>query len=413
MRIRSITSFFDPGLPDARTTLRVLAKISATLKKEISDQHFPVLSTRIATVPFPHFMIGKTTSDNLKIVSELDEETRLLGWDYLSLGPAQPGQAAGYSLIPEFLSKSERIFCSALIAEGGRLFPSAAAASAEIIHAASEISDDGFANLRFAALAQVPANTPFLPAAYHQKDMPPAISLAIECADVVIDAFSQNETISQGQEFLLSTFENAAHAMEQTIQRVLESSGVVFRGFDFSPAPFPIDSCSLAGGMEKLGLEHIGGIGSLAAVAVLADTLDRGRWHRAGFNGMMLPVMEDSVLARRAEMGMLSVHDLLLYCTVCGTGLDTIPLPGNTTREELMAVLMDVGTLSARLGKPLTARLMPLPGRKAGDRVHFDFDYFADSRVMALNAQKISSPLRDEDSIQFTPRKPAEFFPPL
>jgi uncharacterized protein (UPF0210 family) len=112
-------------------------------------------------------------------------------------------------------------------------------------------------------------------------------------------------------------------------------------------------------------------------------------------------------------MGMLSVHDLLLYCTVCGTGLDTIPLPGNTTREELMAVLMDVGTLSARLGKPLTARLMPLPGRKAGDRVHFDFDYFADSRVMALNAQKISSPLRDEDSIQFTPRKPAEFFPPL
>ena len=80
-----------------------------------------------------------------------------------------------------------------------------------------------------------------------------------------------------------------------------------------------------------------------------------------------------------------------------------LPLP------EAPAVLMDVGTISARLGKPLTARLMPLPGKKAGDRVHFDFDYFADSRVMALDAQKISSPLRDEDSIRFTPRKPGEF----
>lgn len=409
MRIRSITSFFDPGLPDAKTTLKLLAQLSATLQKEVSEHHFPVLSTRIATAPFAGFMTGKTTANNLQLASDLDEETRLLGWDYLSLGPAQPGQAAGYALIPELLSKSERIFCSAVLAQGGKLYPSAAAASAEIIHAASEISEDGFANLRFAALAHVPADTPFLPAAYHRAATPPAISLAIECADVVVNAFSPSQTLAQGQEFLLSTFEKAARAMEETILSVLEPSGVAFQGFDFSPAPFPIDDCSLAGGVENLGLEHIGGIGSLSAVAVLADTLDRGIWRRAGFNGMMLPVMEDSVLARRAEMGMLSVKDLLLYSTVCGTGLDTIPLPGDTTREELMAVLMDVGTLSARLGKPLTARLMPLPGKKAGDRVHFNFDYFADSRVMALDAQKISSPLRDEDSIRFTPRKPGEF----
>ena len=409
MRIRSITSFFDPGLPDAKTTLKLLAQLSASLRNEISDHHYPVLSTRIATVPFPGFMTGKTTAANLQLASDLDEETRLLGWDYLSLGPAQPGQTEGYALIPELLSRSERIFCSAILAQGGKLYPSAAAASAEIIHAASEISEDGFANLRFAALAHVPVDTPFLPAAYHRAATPPAISLAIECADVVVNAFSQSQTLAEGQEFLLSTFEKAARAMEETILRVLDHSVVVFQGFDFSPAPFPVDDCSLAGGVEKLGLEHIGGIGSLSAVAVLADTLDRGVWRRAGFNGMMLPVMEDSVLARRAEMGMLSVKDLLLYSTVCGTGLDTIPLPGDTTREELMAVLMDVGTLSARLGKPLTARLMPLPGKKVGDRVHFDFDYFADSRVMALDAQKISSPLRDEDSIRFTPRKPGEF----
>jgi len=78
----------------------------------------------------------------------------------------------------------------------------------------------------------------------------------------------------------------------------------------------------------------------------------------------MLPVLEDSVLARRAEEGLLSIKDLLLYATICGTGLDTIPLAGDTTLEQLKAVIMDIAVLSVRLDKPLTARLMPIPGKK-------------------------------------------------
>jgi uncharacterized protein (UPF0210 family) len=47
-------------------------------------------------------------------------------------------------------------------------------------------------------------------------------------------------------------------------------------------------------------------------------------------------------------------------------------------------VLIDLGALALRLNKPLTARLMPIPGKAAGDEVHFDFPYFADSRVIPL-----------------------------
>jgi len=148
---------------------------------------------------------------------------------------------------------------------------------------------------------------------------------------------------------------------------VPRSNEIEFLGFDFSPAPFPEDWCSLGGAIEKIGLEHIGGCGSLGAVAIIADTLDRGKWQRAGFNGMMLPVLEDSVLARRAEEGLLSIKDLLLYATICGTGLDTIPLAGDTTLEQLKAVIMDIAVLSVRLDKPLTARLMPIPGKKVGE----------------------------------------------
>ncbi|MCI0474746.1 MAG: DUF711 family protein, partial [Anaerolineales bacterium] len=80
---------------------------------------------------------------------------------------------------------------------------------------------------------------------------------------------------------------------------------------------------------------------------------------------------------------------LLLYSTVCGTGLDTIPLPGDTSVDALAAILLDLATLAVKLNKPLTARLMPIPGLRAGDATHFDFEYFANARVMDVNARAV------------------------
>jgi len=76
---------------------------------------------------------------------------------------------------------------------------------------------------------------------------------------------------------------------------------------------------------------------------------------------------------------------------VCGTGLDTVPLPGDTSPEQLYAILLDLAALAHRLDKPLTARLMPLPGKSAGDPTDFDFAYFANSRVMELQAKPLGN----------------------
>ncbi len=124
-------------------------------------------------------------------------------------------------------------------------------------------------------------------------------------------------------------------------------------------------------------------------MAFLAESIDRARFSRTGFSGLMLPVLEDAVLAERAAEGSLTITDLLLYSAVCGTGLDTIPLPGDVTEEQLAAVLLDLAALAQRLEKPLTARLMPVPGKLAGDPTGFDFAFFANSRVMAIHAQPL------------------------
>jgi len=114
-------------------------------------------------------------------------------------------------------------------------------------------------------------------------------------------------------------------------------------------------------------------------------------------------VLEDATLAARAADGSLTVNDLLLYSAVCGAGLDTIPLPGDTTVETLSAVLLDVAALALRLGKPLTARLMPIPEKQAGDPTGFDFAFFANSRVMGLRAAPLHGALAGNELLPLAP----------
>jgi uncharacterized protein (UPF0210 family) len=156
--------------------------------------------------------------------------------------------------------------------------------------------------------------------------------------------------------------------------------------------------------LEALGLEGFGGPGSLAASAFLTDTLDRARFTRTGFCGLMLAVLEDATLAARGAQGLLSVGELLMFSAVCGTGLDTIPLPGDVSKDQLAAILIDMGALALRLDKQLTARLMPLPGKKAGDLTAFDFEFFANSRVLSVPSASLSNLLAGDAVLDIRPR---------
>jgi hypothetical protein len=179
-----------------------------------------------------------------------------------------------------------------------------------------------------------------------------------------------------------------------------------FKGLDFTLAPFPQENASIGRALESLGVPAFGLPGSLFASAFLTDTLDRARFTRTGFNGLMLPVLEDSGLAQRAAENSLSVTDLLLCSAVCGTGLDVIPLPGDTNADQLYPLLLDLAALALRLNKPLTARLLPIPGKKAGDPTEFDFPYFANSRVLPLRSEKVSGALAGAEDVPLAPRYP-------
>ena len=49
-----------------------------------------------------------------------------------------------------------------------------------------------------------------------------------------------------------------------------------------------------------------------------------------------------------------------------------MPLPGDTSEEQIAHIPGDVANLAFKWQKPLAARLLPVPRKKAGDRTEFD-----------------------------------------
>jgi len=305
------------------------------------------------------------------------------GVEYLSLGrlPASAHALVAEQLAP-ILAAGDVAFFSADLVDNRLPSVPMAQACARAVKQLAATTPQGFGNLRFAATANCPPNIPFLPAAYHGGG-PPKFALAVQAADVVVEAFNAPGGMSDIEDRLVAALEAACEPLERVANQLATEHGYPFVGIDLSPAPFPDDAISIGAAIERAGVDRFGAPGTLYVSALITRAIRRTRVRRCGFSGLMLPLLEDSVLARRAAECPSSLHELLIYSAVCGTGLDTIPLPGDVSESELAGIYLDVAALSVALdGKPLTVRVMPIPGAAAGDLTNFSFDYFANSRVL-------------------------------
>jgi len=403
MKIRSITYFCNPKYPLDEKAIQAAGEFLAKAKSAYGAAGYEVQTVRLATIPFPKLLGEKQINQLPKFAEQLEKLMPQIGVGHLSLGPALPESRRSYEVIPEAIAASQNIFFDGVMADKLHGIDLAAIkACANIIVKSAPIDPNGFANLRFAALANVKAGSPFFPAAYHDADADqPAFAIATESADLAVKAFESANRIDDARKNLVAEIEHNGKRMAQ----IAKSLDYKFGGIDFSLAPFPAEAQSLGTAFERMGVPRIGLHGSLAAAAILTECIDRADFPRTGFSGLMMPVLEDATLARRAADRALSVKDVLLYSTVCGTGLDTIPLPGDTTAEQIAPLLLDLSALALRLDKPLTARLMPVPGKKAGEPTSFDFGFFANSKVMALDSMPLNSSLAGNETFSIQSRK--------
>jgi len=67
----------------------------------------------------------------------------------------------------------------------------------------------------------------------------------------------------------------------------------------------------------------------------------------------------------------MSIEELHALSAVCNTGVDMLPIPGDTPAETIAGIIADEMALAITLDKSLGVRVIPVPGKKAGDEVEF------------------------------------------
>jgi len=167
---------------------------------------------------------------------------------------------------------------------------------------------------------------------------------------------------------LYESYERELKHVEKAALKIERETGWRFEGIDTTPAQFGDKSIGKA--VESLIGAPFGTPGTLSACSIMTDVIKGVNVKKAGYQGLFLPPMEDDVLGKSA-FDYYGLDSLLSYSAVSGTGIDAVAVPGDITVYELEKILLDVASMAIKLGKPLTGRIIPLPGKKAGDLADF------------------------------------------
>ena len=382
-RIRTLTA----GTPiaDFADTHSVEAALDflASARRRFEQAGYIVQTTRVALNPL---LVGASTSvrsDAMAKLVVLDGLAAAHG-AVISIGPVFSAGDVDESIgaWALLLARSTKVlsFSGSVASAVHGVHRDAVIMAAQVISALTDAGGGGIANFRFAAAACVPAGTPFFPVAYH--DGPPSLAVGLETPNLVREAFTGAGDPADASERLRVLLDAQLRPVEKLAQAIAEQGKRRYLGIDTSPAPGRDSSIGLA--LETLTGQPFGSASTLQACAAVTAAIKSVAVKTCGYSGLMLPILEDPVLADRVTEGRIKLSDLLLYSTVCGTGLDVVPVPGDASPQDLARVIGDVATLAVRLKKPLSARLFTVPGKKAGEHVEFSDPLLCSSKVMSL-----------------------------
>jgi uncharacterized protein len=377
--IRTITLGIAEAHPLSGAVLERAKNILEYARTQYSAAGYEVQTVRLSTRPLFDDLAQASPATFIAYAKDLQHTLDDLGIEYCSLGTAQAARPDfplnHLEWLVDVLAQRPSLSATVQIAtqEYGLRYEAAQPVGL-IIERLSQETEGGIGNFRFAMLACVPPGSPFFPAAYHTG--PASLSLGLQNASVIMEALQVHAAeLADGLDLRKVTrwVRDAVVARATPVvelgQRIAREMQLEFGGIDLSPAPMGDDSIVPA--LEMCGKGPLGGPGTLAAVAAVTAALKSTTLPTCGYCGLMLPVLEDAMLGQRWAEGCVNAHQLLLYSSVCGTGLDTIPLAGTNSAETIARLLLDVATLALRLQKPLSARLFPVPGKHAGDRTEF------------------------------------------
>lgn len=380
-KIRTITAFIRLERQTYTSQVAGALRLLKAAKAEFAKAGYEVETLRITTQPFPEYIRGLTPEQALAFFHEYDHLAQQEGFTP-DIGPAiskDSDDAKQADLLGQIIATTETINAFVVVADDAGIHWNAVRAAARVNRYLEEHTLHSEGNFRFAAGAFPPAVAPFYPVSY-TSGAGHEFAIGLESANIAQYALAgSQQDFGAASERLTAALESQARKVEAIASRVETQTGWSYQGLDLTPVP--LKDISIGAALESLTGNHAGSPGSLAAAFAITSAVQRVRAKKVGYSGLMLPVLEDSVLAKRWEEGAISRDSLMSYSSVCSTGLDAVPLPGDISQHDLENIIADMASLAVKWHKPLSARLLPVAGKHVGDMTEFGSPYLVNIRI--------------------------------
>ena len=346
------------------------------MRETIQAAGYEVQGIRITTQPFPDYTRGLSRAEALKVLRGISE---LAGKQHfaVSVGPAmsKDSDSTGpVEVLTDALSTpGNRVSGTIVTAGEDGIHWNAVRQAAHLIKTVGERSPHGQGNSSFAAAAMIKAYVPFYPGSWHPAGGARSFSIGLESANVVMDVFAREHDPRTAGAALTKALAVHARAVEAAAMKAVAGSGWTYAGID--PTPAPRGPVSIGAAIESFTGAPFGSPGTETASGIITRAVKAVPVKQAGYSGLMLAVLEDDTLLRRWKEGTFGIDSILAYSAVCATGVDTVPLAGDTSEDAIARIIGDVATLAFKWNKPLATRLLPAPGKKVGDMTEFSGIY--------------------------------------
>lgn len=383
--------------------LKKASNLVSSCQKLEQKYDIPIVNKRIAVSPIALIAASCSQDQMIDIARALDEACKELNIDLIGGYSAlvhkgiKPGDQNLMDSIPAVLSQTERLCSSINVAstKAGINMEAIMQLGGIIKQTAFETTErDGFGCAKLVVFANIPEDNPFMAGAYMGVGEPDCvINVGVSGPGVVKqaveDAIKNVPEINLGglAEVIKKTSFKVTRVGELIGREIAKQLDVSFGIVDLSLAPTPKVGDSVGEILQTLGLDSVGVPGTTVALAMLNDAVKKGGLFASssvgGLSGAFIPVSEDLVMSESVKRGTLCMDKLEAMTSVCSVGLDMIAIPGDTTPETISAIIADEMAIGVINNKTTAVRIIPVPGKKAGEKAVFG-GLFGESFIMPI-----------------------------
>lgn len=363
---------------------RNLVKVGEELEAELG---VPIIHKRISVTPIS--LVGEScqTDSYVPLAKALDDAAKAVGVNFIGGFSAlvEKGYTHGdrtlIKSIPEALATTD-IVCSSVAIGSTKagINMDAVREMGQVVKETARLTadQDALGCAKLVIFCNPVQDNPFMAGAFHGVTEPETvINVGVSGPGVVKHALEavRGEDTGVVAETIKKTAFKITRVGQLVAQEAAKRLDTQFGIIDLSLAPTPAVGDSVAHILEEIGLESCGCPGTTAALAMLNDAVKKGGLmassYVGGLSGAFIPVSEDAGMIAAVEKGSLTIEKLEAMTCVCSVGLDMIAVPGDTTAETISAVIADEAAVGMINNKTTAVRLIPVPGKKVGDKVEF------------------------------------------